>query len=380
MSGQFCTTLYHRSLPQRSWFFTALILSFWTALASAQQDATASFNEARAMCDGLTEENKSMAAAAGYDIGKLCRSVDLMGSSSNKDADQAELLVLPRGAEIKNQPTSNFDDDPKDSTELASKRALEEQHAAGGRLQKIEVDGLKPFGYELFAGEPTTFEPASRIPVSPDYNLVSNKCRFHHISTDEVFGSLENHGPAFSETTAYAPNSPYSATKAGSDYLVRAWHRTYGLPVTISHCSNNYGPYQHSEKFIPTVVSACLNQTDIPVYGDGTNIRDWLYVEDHCSAVDTLVRRGIVGQAYNIGGLNEWSNIHICQLICDLMDQQLPSNAPHRRLIQFVADRPGHDWPYAIDASKIVEQLGWSPQQTFQTGITATLDWMMQAR
>ncbi len=241
------------------------------------------------------------------------------------------------------------------------------------------IEGPGEFVQTNITGTFTLLE-AAREYWGQSRNLVSNKCRFHHISTDEVFGSLENHGPAFSETTAYAPNSPYSATKAGSDYLVRAWHRTYGLPVTISHCSNNYGPYQHSEKFIPTVVRACLNQTDIPVYGDGTNIRDWLYVEDHCSAVDTLVRRGIVGQAYNIGGLNEWSNIHICQLICDLMDQQLPSNAPHRRLIQFVADRPGHDWRYAIDASKIVEQLGWSPQQTFQTGITATLDWMMQAR
>ena len=241
------------------------------------------------------------------------------------------------------------------------------------------IEGPGEFVQTNITGTFTLLE-AAREYWDQSRNLVSNKCRFHHISTDEVFGSLENHGPAFSETTAYAPNSPYSATKAGSDYLVRAWHRTYGLPVTISHCSNNYGPYQHSEKFIPTVVSACLNQTDIPVYGDGTNIRDWLYVEDHCSAVDTLVRRGIVGQASNIGGLNEWSNIHICQLICDLMDQQLPSNAPHRRLIQFVADRPGHDWRYAIDASKLVEQLGWSPQQTFQTGITATLDWMMQAR
>ena len=241
------------------------------------------------------------------------------------------------------------------------------------------IEGPGEFVQTNITGTFTLLE-AAREYWGQSRNLVSNKCRFHHISTDEVFGSLENHGPAFSETTAYAPNSPYSATKAGSDYLVRAWHRTYGLPVTISHCSNNYGPYQHSEKFIPTVVSACLNQTDIPVYGDGTNIRDWLYVEDHCSAVDTLVRRGIVGQAYNIGGLNEWSNIHICQLICDLMDQQLPSNAPHRRLIQFVADRPGHDWRYAIDASKLVEQLGWSPQQTFQTGISATLDWMMQAR
>lgn len=241
------------------------------------------------------------------------------------------------------------------------------------------IEGPGEFVQTNITGTFTLLE-AAREYWGQSRNLVSNKCRFHHISTDEVFGSLENHGPAFSETTAYAPNSPYSATKAGSDYLVRAWHRTYGLPVTISHCSNNYGPYQHSEKFIPTVVSACLNQTDIPVYGDGTNIRDWLYVEDHCSAVDTLVRRGIVGQAYNIGGLNEWSNIHICQLICDLMDQQLPSNAPHRRLIQFVADRPGHDWRYAIDASEMVEQPGWSPQQTFQAGITATLDWMMQTR
>lgn len=185
------------------------------------------------------------------------------------------------------------------------------------------IEGPGEFVQTNITGTFTLLE-ASREYWMASLGLDSNRCRFHHISTDEVFGSLAQHSPAFSETTAYAPNSPYSATKAGSDYLVRAWHKTYGLPVTLSHCSNNYGPYQHSEKFIPTVVNACLNQTEIPVYGDGSNIRDWLYVEDHCCAVDTVVRRGGIGETYNIGGLNEWSNIDICQLICDLMDKRVP--------------------------------------------------------
>ena len=239
------------------------------------------------------------------------------------------------------------------------------------------IEGPGEFVQTNITGTVTLLE-ASREYWMASLGLDSNRCRFHHISTDEVFGSLAQHSPAFSETTAYAPNSPYSATKAGSDYLVRAWHKTYGLPVTLSHCSNNYGPYQHSEKFIPTVVNACLNQTEIPVYGDGSNIRDWLYVEDHCCAVDTVVRRGGIGETYNIGGLNEWSNIDICQLICDLMDKRASANGPHRKLIQFVEDRPGHDWRYAIDTSKISKELGWSPQETFQSGIGKTLDWIMQ--
>lgn len=239
------------------------------------------------------------------------------------------------------------------------------------------IEGPGEFVQTNITGTFTLLE-ASREYWMASLGLDSNRCRFHHISTDEVFGSLAQHSPAFSETTAYAPNSPYSATKAGSDYLVRAWHKTYGLPVTLSHCSNNYGPYQHSEKFIPTVVNACLNQTEIPVYGDGSNIRDWLYVEDHCCAVDTVVRRGGIGETYNIGGLNEWSNIDICQLICDLMDKRASANGPHRKLIQFVEDRPGHDWRYAIDTSKISKELGWSPQETFQSGIGKTLDWIMQ--
>lgn len=248
--------------------------------------------------------------------------------------------------------------------------------AAESHLDR-SIEAPSEFVHTNIAGTFTLLE-AAREYWHQSRGLDSNTCRFHHISTDEVFGSLDKDGPAFAETTAYAPNSPYSATKAGSDYLVRAWHRTYGLPVTISHCSNNYGPYQHNEKFIPTVVNACLNQIEIPVYGDGSNIRDWLYAEDHCSAVDKVVRSDGIGQAYNIGGLNEWSNIDICRLICNLVDQRVSFNAPHRRLIQFVDDRPGHDWRYAIDASKIAEELGWSPQQTFQTGITKTLDWIMQ--
>ena len=204
--------------------------------------------------------------------------------------------------------------------------------------------------------------------------LDSNQCRFHHISTDEVFGTLALTDPAFTETTAYAPNSPYSASKASSDHLVRAWHHTYGMPVTTSNCSNNYGPCQHSEKFIPTVIRACQQQKQIPIYGDGSNIRDWLYVEDHCAGIDAVVRRGRLAETYNIGGINEWANIDICHLICELMDKQNPDAAPHRQLISFVTDRPGHDWRYAINAEKIASEIGWRPEETFETGIAKTVE------
>ena len=205
----------------------------------------------------------------------------------------------------------------------------------------------------------------------------ASRCRFHHISTDEVYGTLGPDDPPFTEATPYAPNSPYSATKAGSDHLVRAWHHTYGLPVTTTNCSNNYGPYQHAEKFIPTVIRACLEGRPIPVYGDGTNIRDWLYVRDHCAGIDAVVRRGRVGEAYNIGGCNEWANIEIARLICRLMDEARPAGAPHERLITFVTDRPGHDWRYAIDSSKMNDELGWQPSETFETGIRKTVNWYL---
>ncbi len=205
----------------------------------------------------------------------------------------------------------------------------------------------------------------------------ASRCRFHHISTDEVYGTLGPDDPPFTEATPYAPNSPYSASKAGSDHLVRAWHHTYGLPVTTTNCSNNYGPYQHAEKFIPTVIRACLTGRPIPVYGDGTNIRDWLYVRDHCAGIDAVIRHGRVGEVYNIGGCNEWANIEIARLICRLMDEARPAGAPHERLIAFVTDRPGHDWRYAIDASKMADELGWQPSETFETGIQKTVNWYL---
>jgi len=206
----------------------------------------------------------------------------------------------------------------------------------------------------------------------------SQACRFHHISTDEVYGTLQRHDPPFTETTPYAPNSPYSASKAGSDHLVRAYFHTYGLPVVTTNCSNNYGPWQHGEKFIPTVIRSCLLQQPIPVYGDGSNIRDWLYVEDHCRGIDAVIRSGKPGETYNIGGCNEWANIGIAKLICTLLDQRRPHHAPHDRLISFVTDRPGHDWRYAIDADKMAKALHWQPRETFQTGIAKTVDWYLE--
>ena len=205
--------------------------------------------------------------------------------------------------------------------------------------------------------------------------LSEAQCRFHHISTDEVYGTLSADDKAFTESTAYAPNSPYSASKAASDHLVRAWHHSYEMPVTTSNCSNNYGPYQNPEKFIPTVIRACQQEAPIPVYGDGSNIRDWLYVDDHCSGIDAVVRRGTIGQTYNIGGNNEWANLDICKVICDLMDQSMPAAVSHQQLIEFVTDRPGHDWRYAVDSSKITADLGWQPQETFESGIIKTVEW-----
>ncbi|SDE31756.1 dTDP-glucose 4,6-dehydratase [Belnapia rosea] len=200
--------------------------------------------------------------------------------------------------------------------------------------------------------------------------------RFHHISTDEVFGSLGETG-AFSETTAYDPRSPYSASKAASDHLVRAWHETYGLPVLVTNCSNNYGPYHFPEKLIPLIILNALDGKPLPVYGDGSNIRDWLHVEDHARALVAVVEQGQVGETYCIGGRAERRNLDVVQTICDLLDERRPGAAPRRGLIQFVTDRPGHDQRYAIDCSKIERELGWRQQQSFETGIAATIDWYL---
>lgn len=200
-------------------------------------------------------------------------------------------------------------------------------------------------------------------------NWQAGKCRFHHVSTDEVYGSLGGEDPAFTEQTAYAPNSPYSASKAASDHLVRAYVHTYQLPATMSHCSNNYGPYQHAEKFIPTIIRACQAWQPIPIYGDGSNRRDWLYVGDHCSAILAILERGKIGETYNIGGNNELDNLTVAKQICDFFDTFSPQKLSYHSLLCFVKDRPGHDWRYAIDSSKISRELGWYPRETFRSGL-----------
>jgi dTDP-glucose 4,6-dehydratase len=206
---------------------------------------------------------------------------------------------------------------------------------------------------------------------------LAGEFRFVHVSTDEVYGSLGESG-LFTETTAYDPSSPYSATKASSDHLAKAWHRTYGLPVIVSNCSNNYGPYHFPEKLIPLVILNALNGKSLPVYGDGSNVRDWLFVEDHARALSVIMRKGVPGETYNIGGRNERKNIDVVRQICNWMDRLMPCAGSHHDLISFVADRPGHDHRYAIDATKLENDLGWRAQETFETGIEKTVRWYLE--
>ena len=203
------------------------------------------------------------------------------------------------------------------------------------------------------------------------------KFRFHHISTDEVFGDLDNTDALFTETTPYAPSSPYSASKASSDHLVRAWYRSFGLPVLITNCSNNYGPFHFPEKLIPLMILNALQGKPLPVYGDGGQIRDWLFVEDHARALYLVVTQGKIGESYNIGGFNERKNIEVVQTICSLLDELRPQSTPYADLISFVKDRPGHDKRYAIDASKIKHELGWQPEETFESGMRKTVQWYL---
>lgn len=209
-----------------------------------------------------------------------------------------------------------------------------------------------------------------------------NGFRFLHVSTDEVYGSLEADSPAFSEKNRYEPNSPYSASKAASDHFVRAYHHTYGLPVLTTNCSNNYGPFQFPEKLIPLMIVNALSGKDLPIYGDGKQIRDWLFVKDHCNAIREVLSKGKIGETYNIGGWNEKANIDIVYTICSLLDELVPRNdkKSYTEQIRFVNDRPGHDRRYAIDASKIERELGWRPAETFESGILKTLNWYLQNR
>lgn len=203
--------------------------------------------------------------------------------------------------------------------------------------------------------------------------------RFHHISTDEVFGDLPLDGGFFTENTPYAPSSPYSASKAASDHLVRAWHTTYGLPVVLSNCSNNYGPFHYPEKLIPLIILNALHEQPLPIYGSGINVRDWLHVEDHARALELIVQRGEVGHSYNVGSRSERTNLNVVEMICDVLDRKYPrvGKQSYRDLMIFVQDRPGHDRRYAIDASKLERELGWQPMMTFEAGLEQTIDWYL---
>jgi dTDP-glucose 4,6-dehydratase len=232
--------------------------------------------------------------------------------------------------------------------------------------------GPAPFVHTNLVGTFTLLEAVKQV-----WGPERGGCRFHHISTDEVFGSLFPDDPAFQESTPYDPRSPYSASKAGSDHLVRAFSHTYNLPVTITNCSNNYGPYQFPEKLIPLMILNAIQGKSLPVYGDGKQIRDWLYVEDHCEAIYQVLREGMLGETYNIGGGNQPYNIDLVKKICTLLDELRPAGAPHASLITHVSDRPGHDRRYAMDSSKIREELGWRPRHSIDSGLRETVLWYL---
>ena len=239
------------------------------------------------------------------------------------------------------------------------------------------IKGPKSFMESNFMGTFNLIENARRhwMEAPNQFKSGYESCRFHHISTDEVYGTLGETG-YFSEETAYAPNSPYSASKAGSDFIVRAYHHTYGMNVTTSNCSNNYGPKQHSEKLIPTIIRKCLAEESIPVYGNGKNIRDWLYVMDHCKAIDLIFHKGKSGETYNVGGHNEHNNLEIVQTVCQILDEKRPrQKGKYADLIEFVTDRHGHDFRYAIDASKMEKAFDWRAEEDFESGLKKTVDW-----
>jgi dTDP-glucose 4,6-dehydratase len=250
-------------------------------------------------------------------------------------------------------------------------------HLAAESHVDRSIDGPKPFIDTNIVGTYTLLEVTRAYWSSLDTTQQA-QFRFHHISTDEVYGSLGETG-LFTETTAYQPNSPYSASKAASDHLVRAWHHTFKLPVITTNCSNNYGPYQFPEKLIPLMILNGLAGKPLPIYGRGENIRDWLFVDDHARALYCVLTQGQLGETYNIGGHNEKTNLQVVHALCDILDELLPNSPhrPHRQLIHYVTDRPGHDLRYAIDASKIQRELGWKPQETFETGLRKTVQWYL---
>lgn len=287
--------------------------------------------------------------------------------------------------EVANNPRYRFVQGDICDTALVSQLFEQEDiqgviHFAAESHVDNSISGPLPFIKTNIEGTFTLLEAARKHwllapgQIKPGYEAA----RFHHISTDEVYGTLGETG-LFTETTPYAPNSPYSASKASSDLLVRAYHHTYGMNVTTSNCSNNYGPKQHGEKLIPTIIRKALAGQAIPIYGDGKNVRDWLYVLDHCKGIALVFEKGISGETYNIGGRNERNNLQIVDTICSILDQMKPakSGKSYKELITFVKDRAGHDKRYAIDATKLETQLGWQAEETFETGIKRTVEWYL---
>lgn len=251
-------------------------------------------------------------------------------------------------------------------------------HLAAESHVDRSIDGPAAFIQTNIVGTYSLLEAARKYWLSLTLDA-KEAFRFHHISTDEVYGDLEGTTDLFTETTPYTPSSPYSASKASSDHLVRAWQRTYGLPTIVTNCSNNYGPYHFPEKLIPLVILNALDMKPLPIYGKGDQIRDWLFVEDHARALYQVVTEGVVGETYNIGGHNEKQNIEVVKMICKILDELKPESTgqKYETLITFVKDRPGHDLRYAIDAAKIEKELGWTPQETFETGIRKTVEWYL---
>lgn len=305
-------------------------------------------------------------------------------------------------ASVENHPNFGFVHGNICDTELVERLLVEHEvdtlvHFAAESHVDRSITGPDAFIETNIIGTHSLLKAARRIwildPISRDETVIPH--RFHHVSTDEVYGTLAPESPAFSESTPYAPNSPYSASKAASDHLVRAYHHTYGLEVTTSNCSNNYGPYHFPEKLIPLVLTNILYNKHLPVYGDGQQIRDWLYVTDHARGIDLVIRKGELGECYNIGGINEWANIDIVKLICKLMNQAFATNpelvkqypmatkaaaGDSESLITYVQDRAGHDRRYAIDPSKSENELGYKPVESFETGIKKTVAWYLNNR
>lgn len=287
---------------------------------------------------------------------------------------------------IENAPNHRFVEGDIANTALVSGLLREEQvkgimHLAAESHVDRSIDGPGAFIETNVVG---TFR---LLQAALDYwrglnGAAKSDFRFHHISTDEVFGDLPFESGIFTEETPYAPSSPYSASKAASDHFVRAWHETYGLPVVLSNCSNNYGPYHFPEKLIPLVILNALEGKALPVYGKGENVRDWLYVDDHAKALELVLTKGVVGESYNVGGRNERTNLQVVETICDILDARVPlaSGRSRRELITFVTDRPGHDRRYAIDATKLEIELGWKAEENFDTGLARTVDWYLENR